>query len=370
MENNSLKGLLFEQLPNELNSILLNLIEAEDLLKLSRTCKRWLNNTKFITDLKFRITHKPTRVPGKSNRPSKTRTFVLAKLNTRAISLALSRFTPEILQTLALSPDLLQASPNVDDFITRCTSLRSLKCESSNYLRDAISSLTQLKHLCLESAPNDGGEFAVLLKKLVNLQSLEFRVPHATWKEIRIDEFYSDLRHLKSLTLHNCANLYMKYEYIGKMVQLTKLEMPRAYITDDEFKFLSGLTNLEVLSLRNLQRIIPEDEITMEDSDEGELVVGNPDPLNGLRHLTNLKTLTYLDISNVQRDWHSEYDTATALDLAELQRHLINLKTINTAGTSLNSTDKDASRPKSGVKTGTKQMKAGSLFIDDTDLFS
>ena len=210
----------------------------------------------------------------------------------------------------------------------------------------------------------------MLLKKLVNLESLEFRVPHATWKEIRIEEFYSDLRHLKSLTLHNCANLYMKYEYIGKMVQLTKLEMPRAYISDDEFKCLSGLTNLEVLSLRNLQRIIPEDEITMEDSDEGELVVGNPNPLNGLRHVTHFKTLTYLDISNVQRDWYNEDDTTTALDLAELQRQLTNLKTINTDGTSLNSTDKEASHQKSRVKTGTKPRIGGSLFGDDTDLFS
>jgi hypothetical protein len=162
----------------------------------------------------------------------------------------------------------------------------------------------------------------------------------------------------------------MKYEYIGKMVQLTKLEMPRAYISDDEFKCLSGLTNLEVLSLRNLQRIIPEDEITMEDSDEGELVVGNPDPLNGLRHLTHFKTLTNLDISNVQRDWYNEDDTTTALDLAELQRQLTNLKTINTDGTSLNSTDKEASHQKSRVKTGTKPRIGGSLFGDDTDLFS
>lgn len=179
----------------------------------------------------------------------------------------------------------------------------------------------------LDDRPTSGSELALMLKKLVNLETLKLTPANSRSKYIRTSEFYSDLPHLTELRVWNSSNIYIDYEYIGEMTQLRTLDLKRAFIKDEEFEFFSGLTNLEVLSLKYLKRMIPVDQRDMQRQVVFRPKIGNEDPLNGLRYLTSLAKLTYLDISNLES---SKYDSEpSVVDLFELvQRHWTNLKTL------------------------------------------
>jgi hypothetical protein len=327
-------GLLFAQLPQELNLIILKLLDVETLLKISATCKRWLNNTKYLENLSLCLTNKPIveDVPTENMYVKRRRTR-LTKLNWKPIEVTLKRFDPERLRFLNLHPDLLQPCPIVNNFISRATNLTELVV-SSDYQMDAIASLPPniMKGLVCSS------KFNSRCAHFPNLERLSICVVHLNYELMDLSAL-TQLSKLRCLSVQSVCSPYLDVQQIGQLIGLKELYLDCACLNDDQFKQLSTLTNLEILSLSNLRKELPADECTMDDSDFFVPQLCHPNPVSGLRHFTNLVKLTYLDISYVQKSCEARDDEQVqeqGYDVARLvSRHLTNLKEINISCTEL-----------------------------------
>lgn len=170
----------------------------------------------------------------------------------------------------------------------------------------------------------------------LNLEKVTCCVQHLNYQLVDFSAL-SNLRKLKHLYIQHVSSPYVDVHQIGQLTGLTELSLYSACLSDEQFGQLATLTNLEKLSLSFLRKELPIDNCTMDDSDIIFPEVGNPNPLRGLRHLTNLAKLTYLDISYLQsklfgpdQDGGEAQQQDQGYDVARLvSRHFTNLREIN-----------------------------------------
>jgi hypothetical protein len=211
------------------------------------------------------------------------------------------------------------------DFISRATNLTELVV-SSDYQMDAIVSLP----------PNNMKDLVFSSK--FNLERLSICVVPLNYELMDLSAL-TQLSKLRCLSVQNVCSPYVDVQQIGQLVGLRELDLDCAFLNDDQFKQLSTLTNLEMLSLSNLRKELPADICTINDSDFYVPEICHPNPVSGLRHFTNMVKLTYLDISYVQQRCEARDDEQVQeqrYDVARLaSRHLTNLKEINISCTEL-----------------------------------
>ncbi len=193
-------------------------------------------------------------------------------------------------------------------------------------------------------------DFAVCVKGLTKLEQLSFQMGNHFVHSL-------DFEFVRWGGLPNCTWLKIRdgnaswNMYMGLMTQLKHLYMENAYIDDHRFDQYTTLTNLEVLSLTGLKSQAPLSNSEKKFYLDRPPRNSNPHPISGLRHLTTLRSLTYLDISEIREPISmQESDTySSEFDVAEYIRHWPKLKTINLTGTNIGEANEERLRNIDGL---------------------
>jgi hypothetical protein len=289
----------------------------------------------------------------------------------------LAKFDPEIIRRLTCHPELTKTPPEVSAFFNRTFSftvlliliniilefmmkmkcLESLTVDVSFLSLRAVREMSHLKELHVLGAltPISVTEHLnACLMVFKRLEKLSYNCGMTTATSYPWNNADA-IKNLTWLQIREINTQTMSIKNLGKLTQLKKLTLERAYIDDDSFPYLSTLTNLEVLSLLGLQAEIPPTPMQLYQSFATPPEIGNPNPLSGLRHLTSLSNLTYLDISEVRpprgEDEDEENERGYVFDAAELvKHHFTNLKSINIAETEIGRENEAKLRAIKGLK--------------------
>lgn len=220
----------------------------------------------------------------------------------------------------------------LSDFISRAVNVTKLAV-ASTFQMDAILKLPKDRLKII----NFAGAFDSRCNRFLNLENVSFAVVHNNYNEQPDLLGLRGLKKLTKITISGAAHTYCNLEHLGQLVQLKELSLNNAYLADEHFGYLSKLTNLEKLAMTYLRKEVPVDDSALDLSMDIMLEIGNPNPVSGLRHLTKLVNLTYLDISKVQNtyDGFGEPDPE-GYDMADLViKHFTKLKEINISSTAL-----------------------------------
>lgn len=193
--------------------------------------------------------------------------------------------------------------------------------------------------------PNDhmkeidfSGLFDSRCTHFTNLESLGFQVRHDHYEQFDLLQLRG-FRNLTKLSIRGLAAPYVTLEQLGQLVNLTELDIDYAYLADEEFVHLGQLTNLEKLRMGHLQKEIPIDDTRLDMSEAIMPEIGNSNPIIGLRHLTTLVNLVYLDVSYVQKVFslrRRREQEPEGYDVADLViKHFTKLKEIDISCTAL-----------------------------------